>query len=255
MRITTLLLVFLAACGFDRIPAVGSGPPADPARSTVTVDRATGVIADGMDQVSITVTLLDSAGNPLVGRDVVLDATGSIASNLLTQPVAPTDISGVATGMLRSTVADAKQIAATADPGTNAVALAQQPTVQFIAGPAAALAFVVAPADTIAGAPIPVQVAVEDATGNVVTSATPSIGLAFATNPDGGSLAGTTTVPAVAGVATFSDLAVDLPGAYALRASSDGVVAATSITLLRSGGPRRYSSWRSRRRGRACRRR
>src|SRR2546421_611274 len=45
--------------------------------------------------------------------------------------------------------------------------------------------------------------------GNTVTTATTSITLAIGTNPASGTLAGTTTVAAVSGVATFSDLSID----------------------------------------------
>src|SRR2546426_1737069 len=62
--------------------------------------------------------------------------------------------------------------------------------------PAAKLAFIVQPSNAVAGvASTPaVQVAVQDAQGNTVTTATTSITVAIGTNPASGTLSGTTTV-------------------------------------------------------------
>src|SRR5207248_2626643 len=99
------------------------------------------------------------------------------------------------------------------------------------AGAAAKLAFTVQPSNTAAGAAITpaVQVAVQDAQGNTVTTATTSITLAIGTNPASGTLSGTTTVAAVSGVATFSNLSIDKAGTgYTLNASATGLTGATS---------------------------
>ena len=115
----------------------GGGGPSDggqsdggggtcPTVSTVTVDRSTGVTADGIDHAVITITLHDCNGNPLVGQSVTLSATGS--NNIITQP-GPTDSNGVTTGELASTTAEVKTITAT----TGGNALPQMPTVQFVA--------------------------------------------------------------------------------------------------------------------------
>ena len=63
------------------------------------------------------------------------------------------------------------------------------------AGPAAKLGFTTQPTNTAVGAAITpsVQVSVEDAQGNVVTTATNSITVAIGTNPSGGTLSGTLT--------------------------------------------------------------
>jgi hypothetical protein len=78
-------------------------------------------------------------------------------------------------------------------------------------GAASKLVFTVQPGAAAAGAAITpaLQVAVQDAQGNTVTTATTSITLAIGTNPAIGTLAGTMTVAAVNGVATFSTLSLD----------------------------------------------
>ncbi|QSQ25269.1 hypothetical protein JY651_10210 [Pyxidicoccus parkwayensis] len=102
------------------------------------------------------------------------------------------------------------------------------------AGAASQLVFTVAPTNTTAGASFTpdVQVGVRDASGNPVTSSTASITLALGNNPGGGTLAGTTTVTAVGGVATFPGVSLARAGTgYTLTASSTGLAAATSVTF------------------------
>ncbi len=94
----------------------------------------------------------------------------------------------------------------------------------------AQLVFTQQPTDTIINHTITpaVTVEIEDSNGVVVTSATNNITLAL-TIPGGATLNGTTTVSAVSGVATFSDLSVDTVGtSYTLDASASGLPTATS---------------------------
>src|SRR6266566_2803562 len=104
---------------------------------------------------------------------------------------------------------------------------------------AAKLAFIGQPSNAVAGAANTpaVQVAVQDAQGKTVTTATTSITVAIGTNPASGTLAGTTTVAAVNGVATFSTLSLDRAAAgYTLTASATGLTAATSTAFNISAG-------------------
>ena len=93
---------------------------------------------------------------------------------------------------------------------------------------ASQLVFSVQPSSTAAGASIApaVQVAVEDASGDVVTGDNSSVTLALGANPGNGTLAGTLTMPTVNGVATFSNLSINKVGAgYALMAADGGLPA------------------------------
>src|SRR6059058_2171156 len=101
-------------------------------------------------------------------------------------------------------------------------------------GPAAKLIFAVQPSNAAAGAGITpaMQVAVQDAQGNTVSTATTSITVAIGTNPASGTLAGTKTVAAVNGVATFSTLSLNLAGTgYTLTATATGLTRATSTAF------------------------
>jgi alpha-tubulin suppressor-like RCC1 family protein len=72
------------------------------------------------------------------------------------------------------------------------------------------------------------EVAILDASGGTVTTATDAVTLALGTNPGGGTLSGTTTVNAVAGIATFATLSIDRPGTYTFVATSGTLSGATS---------------------------
>jgi len=104
-----------------------------------------------------------------------------------------------------------------------------------IVGPASHLDFQTHPHDEIAGRILGspyIQLRAEDTGGNLVTSFTGLVTVAIAANPGGGTLSGTTTVAAVGGLATFSDLSIDKVGTgYTLSFSADGLLGVTSATF------------------------
>ena len=89
---------------------------------------------------------------------------------------------------------------------------AETVTLVVTAGPATQLAFIVQPSDadaTIAISPS-IKVQVQDANGNLVSTATDLITLGIAINPPGdGTLSATNPVNTVNGEATFSDISID----------------------------------------------
>lgn len=96
------------------------------------------------------------------------------------------------------------------------------------------LVFVAEPSTAHVGAFITpaVQVAVEDTLGNVDTTFHGGITMALSTNPTAAVLSGSTTIVTVSGVATFSDLTINLQGTgYVLSASSAGLTTATSSSF------------------------
>ncbi|HEY6109621.1 MAG TPA: Ig-like domain-containing protein [Gemmatimonadales bacterium] len=93
------------------------------------------------------------------------------------------------------------------------------------------LGFFIQPSNDTAGSAISpaVQVEVLDAAGNRVTTDTRNITVAILDNPNGGTLSGTKTVAASAGVASFSNLSIDKAGTgYTLVATSSPAL--TSVT-------------------------
>ena len=127
--VACFLLATLSGCIQDKSRHQSADDPSS-TLGTVTANPATGVVANGVAVSTITVTVVDGNGAPMVNRIVQLTASGT--NNTIVQP-ALTNASGVATGTISSTRAETKAITATIDPGADAVVLAQQPTVEFIA--------------------------------------------------------------------------------------------------------------------------
>jgi sugar lactone lactonase YvrE len=99
--------------------------------------------------------------------------------------------------------------------------------------PAAArkLVFTTQPSSTRTGTAISpvVQVSVEDAYGNVVTSNSSRVTVALGANPGKGKLSGSRTVAAIRGVATFRNLSINKAGiGYTLTAKDGSLPKATS---------------------------
>jgi hypothetical protein len=100
-------------------------------------------------------------------------------------------------------------------------------------GAAAMLSVMTQPSNVAAGSAIApsVQVMVRDAHGNTVTSSTANVGAAIAPGSGGAgaTLSGTVTRAASGGIASFSDLSIDMIGSgYALNLTSAGLTAATT---------------------------
>jgi len=101
-------------------------------------------------------------------------------------------------------------------------------------GEATHLEFVVQPGTTISGADSltpTVEVAVLDAGGATVTSASDTISLEVGDSPNGGYLSGRTAIAAARGIARFPRVIMNGLGGfgYTLRARSPGLVGAESV--------------------------
>jgi len=134
------------------------------AQSTVVAAPAS--ITAGSGSSTITVTARDAGGFPVVGAMVTLSVSGT--GNTVTQPSAPANGSGVATGSLSSTVAGNKTVTATA----NGITITQTPVVTVTAGPVSVSASTVsaAPASIVAGSGTStITVTAKDAFGNPVS--------------------------------------------------------------------------------------
>src|SRR6266542_956780 len=137
--------------------------------SQSTVSASPTSLAAGSGSSTITVTVKDAGGNPISGVTVILSATGS--GNTLSQPSGTTNASGAATGILSSTVAEAKTLSATAD-GT---ALTQTAMVTVSAGSVSASASTLAAAPTfiaLESGTSTITVTAQDANGNPISGAT-----------------------------------------------------------------------------------
>lgn len=76
------------------------------------------------------------------------------------------------------------------------------------------------------------HVAIQDKFLNTVTSARDAVTLTLAAHPAGATLAGTLTVTAANGVASFPNLSLDRPGGYTLAATAGTLTGATSNSFF-----------------------
>jgi alpha-tubulin suppressor-like RCC1 family protein len=211
-------LVTALANGSATITATESGVQGQKALAvaqavaTVTVDPATASIAQGATQ-QFTAAATDANGNDVTGVKFFW------ASN--NPAVAVVDTNGLATGMAGGTAT------------ITALGKGQPGHAQLTVGAQVAtqLAFSIQPSNAVAGDAISpaIQVEIRDASNKLVTAARDAVTLAIGTNPGGGTLAGTKTVNAINGIASFTGLWINKTGTgYTLGATSGSLTGATS---------------------------
>lgn len=203
-RTTVFLTIAATATGCS------SSTSSEPA-SAVTVSPSETTLASLNEQVMLTATALDGSGNAISGKTFAWSSSDDA--------IATVDAAGVVTVRGNGTA----MITAAVDgvSSTATVTLTQVP---------AGFVFLRQPAWTPADSVIPnVQVSIVDANGSPVTTATNDVALALVGGPGGATLSGTTTRTAVAGVAAFDDLSVDVMGSgYTLDATTGTVTAVSS---------------------------
>src|SRR5262249_36552997 len=94
------------------------------------------------------------------------------------------------------------------------------------------------PATVKVSSPLALQASIGDVYGNVVTTASGTVSVAFANNPTGATLGGTLSVTTSQGVASFTNLTINQIGSgYTLGISSSGLTSATSnpINVTKNG--------------------
>jgi alpha-tubulin suppressor-like RCC1 family protein len=182
--------------------------------STVTVAPTSMTIAVGATQ-QFAATAKDAGGTTVTGIKFLW-----VSANA---NVAVVDTTGLATGT------GVGPVTVTAlgrgEPGNAVLTVGASPTTPT------QLAFTVQPSTTTAGQSLSpaVEVEIRDVSGILVTGARDLVTLAIGTNPGGGTLAGTKTVAAVNGIASFSGLWIDKAAAgYTLAATSGSLTGATS---------------------------
>lgn len=202
--------------------------PGAPYRVSIT-RQPTDVVAGAAIAPAVQVSLFDKLGN------LATQSSAPVSVSMGTNPTGAL-LGGVTTVNAVAGVAtfDSLSVSRTGANYTlvaGASGLFQDTSVSFNVseGPSAKLAFVTPPANAMAGSVLaPVVVEVQDGQGNRNTASTVSVTLSLG-GPSGGALAGTTTVDAVNGVATFSDLSIIKAAAgYTLHAEGTDLTAATS---------------------------
>ncbi len=195
--------------------------------------------ANAAAAVSITpvVAIQDANGNTVVSGNntITLALTTNPAADTLAGTLTVKAIGGISAFTLNlNKKATGCILTASAAGLTSATSTAFNIT----GGPAMGLAYAVQPINGTSGTALAtVQVAVVDAGGNTITTATNSITVAIGNNVNGGTISGTRTVAAVSGIAAFTTLQIDKAGSgYTLLASASGLVSATSQTFSITAG-------------------
>ena len=175
-----LLGALLGACGGASTPP--NAGPVSSERSSLAATPAQ-AIADGISEVILTATALDSSGAPVPGAAV--DFTASLGA--LSSARVVTGSAGVATTTLRST----RPGNATVGASVGGVVLGTPAQVSFVAGPAATLRVTAQPSGGTAGVGL-VELSVEarDANDNATTFPA-EVTVSLRTSPAGAVLSGT----------------------------------------------------------------
>lgn len=203
------------------IAAVSGGGQTAPVGTTLpqpVVVRVTA--ADGLGAPGVPVSFAAGNGGSVGAATVTTDANGNAQTTWkLGNTVGTQTLTASATGLSGSPVtftATGRSI----DPVR--LAFLTQPVGPVAAGTALSPAIVVQALD---------------AAGGVATAFTGPVSVALgAGSPATARLLGTTTVNAVAGVATFGDLSLTLPGSYSLATTSPNLASATSASFVVTPG-------------------
>src|SRR6184192_3466872 len=227
--------LFLATC--ERGPTA----PAVPTQLAFSVQPTT-TTAGHQITPAVQVTALDAGGRPVPGFTqnvtVTLTAGTGTSGATLTGTTTVAAANGVAT--FYALTLDKSSTGYTLTATASGLSAATSARFDINPGPATHLVFTVQPGNATAGATIApaVEVTAQDASGNTVPTFTAQVTVALGgTNPSGGTLAGTKTVAAVSGVASFATLSIDKSGSYWLTAGAGGLSGGTSSDFSIAPGP------------------
>ncbi|HEY6225392.1 MAG TPA: hypothetical protein VIW26_16535, partial [Gemmatimonadales bacterium] len=229
------------ATGVTAATSVAFDIVASTAAKLVCTVQPTNTTAGSSITPAIQVTALDASNQTVTGftGNVTIAIGNNPGGGALAGPTTVSAVSGVATfsGVSIDKSGTGYTVTATAS-GLQSATCAP---FNISGGTASQLVFAVQPTNIAAGTTIhpQVEVAAHDALGNVATAFTGTVTIAIANNPAGGTLAGTASVAAVAGVASFTNLGIDKAGlAYTLSAAATGPTAATSAAFdVTAGAP------------------
>lgn len=193
-------------------------PPA--AVATITLAPGTASLVTGQT-ASFAATLRDSAGNVLTGRSVTWSSSNSA--------IATVSSSGVATAV----AAGSASVRATSGSVTGSASL----TVSAPVITATQVVIATQPGGALLGNALsPQPVVTLRGANNELVNSTAAVTVSIASG--GGTLSGTTTVNAVGGVATFTNLSISgTAGLRTLRFSSGTLTAATSSSISITAPP------------------
>jgi autotransporter-associated beta strand protein len=204
------------------------------------VNQAGATTAGASIAPALQVAVEDQFGSILTGNtsNVTLALGANPSGGTLSGSLTVAAVNGVATFSTLSINKVGTGYTLTAADGT--LTGATSSAFNILVGTASKLVFAVQPGNATAGSTIApaVQVAVTDASGNVVTSNSSSVTVAVGSNAGGGTLGGMATVAASSGLATFSNLSINKSGSgYTLTAADGALTPGTSTAFNIVAGP------------------
>lgn len=223
--------------GYTLTATPTAGPPPTGATSNVfninpgpTTQLVLGTVSSGSAGVAITpaivVTAQDAQGNttPAFTGNVTLAIVTNPGTGTLSGGGPVAAVAGIAT--FNAVSINRPGVGYTLSASSGALTSANSNAFTIATGPLAKLVFTVQPTSATAGAAIAPAVTVtgQDAADNTVTTFAGNVTVAIGTNAGGGTLSGTLTQAATAGIATFTDLSIDKAGVGYTLAASSGVV-------------------------------
>ena len=222
-----LLVACVVACSDGKSP---TGPSITPTQLALTTSAA-GAASSAAFGTQPVVAIRDAQGNTVTSATGVITMTASAGGTVVGTATA-TAVVGVATF---ATVGLSGTVGTyTLTFATGALTAATQ-TIALAAGAATQLVLTTSAAGAASSAAFGTQpvVAIRDAQGNTVTSAT---GVITMTASAGGTVVGTATATAVAGVATFATVGLSgTVGTYTLTFATGALTAATQTIALAVG--------------------
>jgi hypothetical protein len=179
----------------------------------IQIQDGTGLLVPSATN-TVTASLSTVSGSGTLGGTVTVAAVNGVATftNLKISGTGTFTLTFAATGLTSATSAN----------------------VVVVVGAAATLALTTQPAGGVNGAVFTTQpvVAIEDAFGATVTTATNAVTASLNTISGSGTLGGTLTVAAVNGVATFTNLKITGTGTFTVTFAAAGLASSTSGTLV-----------------------
>ena len=178
--------------------------------------------------VAPVIEVLDNAGLLISSSTLPITVARSSGTGTLTGTTTVNAVNGVAT-FTNLTVTGTGTHTLTFSGAGAGTATSSSFTVTSSIGPPTQLNIATQPSGAVSGTSFTTQpvVQVRDAQGAVVPGTSPAVSAVIASGS--GTLSGTTTVNAVNGIATFTDLLVTGTGPHALTFTSSGMVSATSL--------------------------
>ncbi|MBK8246815.1 MAG: Ig-like domain-containing protein [Gemmatimonadetes bacterium] len=214
-------LVVSLACGGGGDGGSTTPPPPDNSPATITLSATGAVTLVSGNTLNVTANVLTRDGRPVTGASVVWSSSNA-------------QVASVNGGLITAVLVGTTQV--TASVGS---VVSSPLAVTTTPGAATRLGLRTQPGGAAVGARFVTQPVVDflDAAGNVVTTSAGAVNAAIASG--GGTLAGTATVSASNGVATFSDLGMSgTIGNRTLSFSTAGLAPVTSAAFaLAPGAP------------------